>query len=189
MLQSAYGQLPDAGSLVSWLISMHCGCPVLHQPQPCCEAQSVQLPLWPAQKPGQLAGQVANELPEHELSAELVGPLRASHLPLDVQNPQPNSALHESHVVNREHGSPTTAYIGSTCTAAWVWDSTPNSATEPTWALADTATSSETVAPSLTVWVASVSVSSPGIETETASIGHDVPRAAPLAQPRSVIAW
>ena len=44
--QSAYGQLPDSCWPVSGLVATHCGCPLLHQPQPGCEAQSVQLPLW-----------------------------------------------------------------------------------------------------------------------------------------------
>lgn len=110
-LQSAYGQLPDACWPVSWLASTHCGWPELHQPQPGCDAQSAQL-LWLAQNPLQLPGHVANEPPEHELWAELVGPPMASHLPLDAQNPQPNSAVHASHEGNREHGSPATAYIG-----------------------------------------------------------------------------
>ena len=110
--QSAYGQLPDACWPVSWLASTHCGWPELHQPQPGCDAQSTQLALWLAQNPLQLPGHVANELPEHELWAELAGPPMASHLPLDAQNPQPNSAVQSSHEVNREHGSPATAYIG-----------------------------------------------------------------------------
>ena len=97
---------------MSWLASTHCGWPELHQPQPGCEAQLPQS-LNVAQNPLQLPGHVANELPEHELWAEFAGPPMASHLPLDAQNPQPNSELQSAQVVNREHGSPTTAYIGS----------------------------------------------------------------------------
>ena len=49
------------------------------------------------------------------------------------------------------------------------------------------ATSSETVAPSFIVSALSFSVSSPAIADPFESC-HDVPRAAPVAQPRSAIA-
>src|SRR3954463_10598853 len=111
-LQSAYGQLPDSGWPVSWLGSTQCGVPDAHQPQPTSDVQSPQLSLNWAQKPLQLPGQVANELPAHELAAELDAPPWGSHLPLDRQNPQPSSEVQASHVVNCEHGSPTTAYSG-----------------------------------------------------------------------------
>jgi hypothetical protein len=90
---------------------MHAVAEFLHQPQPNCEVQSSQLLLWPRQKPGQLARQVASDFPEHELSAD---PLLSidSHRPLLRQKPQPARDVHDTQSVKLEHGSPTMTGTG-----------------------------------------------------------------------------
>ena len=67
-------------------------------------------------------------------------------------------------------------------------ENTANCGWSPICALAGSATSSETVAPSLMVVVLSFNVCALTI-TAPVSRSHDVPRAAPLAQARSVTAW
>ena len=63
---------------------------------------------WLAQKPSQLPGDSANALDEHELL-----PID-SHAPVEAQKPQPSWAEHDVQLVKLEHGSPTTANMGST---------------------------------------------------------------------------
>src|SRR5262245_58055686 len=84
---------------------------VAHQPQPACAAQSPQLVLCCSQNPGQLPAQVANDAPEHELSAEPEAPC-ASQRPLLAQNPHPTRAVHDKQSVKLEHGSPAITHSG-----------------------------------------------------------------------------
>lgn len=158
---------------------MHAVAESLHQPQPNCAVQSPQLLLWPRQKPGQLARQVASDFPEHELAAEPV--LSSdSQRPLPRQKPQPARDVHDTQSVKLEHGSPTTIGTGRN-EYVTLWSATRNPRTrEPIVLPMGIEISSDVDWPGPSAFARSVRVAAPGGDTWLLSLQVPVP---PVAQP------